>query len=118
MQPVKDRYRAAAQAGARFALSVVVNYEVVRYLRLRGSTRMERDYHSLVSNWTLVELTSADWDTAADLWVARHRKGRPIEDADLLIAVTALKAGAVLVTNNTRHYADLGLTLENWMASP
>jgi hypothetical protein len=31
-----------------------------------------------------------------------------------LIAVIALKAGAALVTNNARHFAGLGLTIENW----
>jgi predicted nucleic acid-binding protein len=34
--------------------------------------------------------------------------------ADLLIAVIALKTGATLVTNNTRHFEGLGLAVENW----
>jgi predicted nucleic acid-binding protein len=55
-----------------------------------------------------------DWRTAADLWASRHRAGKPITDSDLLIAVSALKSGATLATNNLRHFDDLGLSLETW----
>jgi hypothetical protein len=33
------------------------------------------------------------------------------------IAVTALRQDAVLVTNNTTHFDDLGLRLEDWSQS-
>jgi predicted nucleic acid-binding protein len=104
------------RAGAVFVLSILVHFEVTRYLQLRGARQIQRAYQGLVAGWPLVELSTADWDMAAGLWATRHRAGRPIEDADLLIAVTALKSGATLVTNNTRHYEGLGLTLENWMS--
>jgi predicted nucleic acid-binding protein len=115
IQPAKDRILAATRGGAEFALSLVVHYEVTRYHLLRRTTRLSRLYQQLTADWQRVELTGSDWDKATDLWVMRHRAGRPIEDADLLIAVTALKAGAVLVTNNTRHYEGLGLAMENRM---
>lgn len=45
--------------------------------------------------------------------------GRPVDDFDLLIGSTALAHGLVLVTRNTRHFADIsGLTLENWIDNP
>jgi tRNA(fMet)-specific endonuclease VapC len=115
VQPVKRQFRSVTRDGASFALSMIVHYEVSRYLRLRTATRSRRFYEQLTANWAPIGLTEADWETAIDLWVRRHRAGRPIEDADLLIAVTALKAGAVLVTNNASHFIDLGLTVENWM---
>src|SRR3990172_11197155 len=44
-----------------------------------------------------------------------ERIGRPLDDADLLIACLALVTGATLVTNNTRHFSRIsGLKLENW----
>ncbi|MBI3947438.1 MAG: hypothetical protein HY321_16060 [Armatimonadetes bacterium] len=42
------------------------------------------------------------------------RAGWPIADSDLLIAVCALQAGAMLVTNNAEHFEGLGVTVENW----
>jgi tRNA(fMet)-specific endonuclease VapC len=114
ISPAFERYGEAVAQGARFVLSLVVHYQMTRYLRLTGASRLLRKYTDLIANWTLVGLDREDWDTAIDLWVARHRAGRPIEDADLLIAVTALKAGAILVTNNVSHFDGLGLMAENW----
>jgi len=61
------------------------------------------------------------WDTDAADWYAeiRHQlvsTGQPIGEMDMMIAAHALSAGAVLVTNNTRHYEriDAPLILENW----
>lgn len=47
------------------------------------------------------------------LKAARERRGRPIEDADAVIAATALVNGFALATRNTRDFEDLGLTLIN-----
>lgn len=95
-------------------LSPVVHYEVVRYLKLKNSLRVLREYNVLAATWERLEVVGSDWETASDLWAARHRAGAPITDADLLVAVTALKTGATLVTNNINHFGGLGLTLENW----
>lgn len=56
--------------------------------------------------------------------VARHfgtlkseleKKGKPVDDADLLIAGIALAHDAVLVSNNIGHFTRIeGLKLENW----
>ncbi len=61
------------------------------------------------------------WDTDAADWYAeiRHQlvsTGRPIGEMDMMIAAHALSAGAVLVTNNRRHYEriEAPLLLENW----
>ena len=61
------------------------------------------------------------WDADAADWYAeiRHQlvsTGQPIGEMDMMIAAHALSAGAVLVTNNSRHYARIGapLILENW----
>ncbi len=44
-------------------------------------------------------------------------KGRPCGDMDMLIASTAMAQGAVLVTDNLRHFEEIdGLTLANWLA--
>ena len=44
-----------------------------------------------------------------------QKTGELLPDADLLIAATAIDAGAVLVTGNTKHFCRIsGLLLENW----
>ena len=61
------------------------------------------------------------WDSEAADWYAeiRHQlvsSGQPIGELDMMIAAHALSAGAVLVTNNSRHYEriEAPLILENW----
>lgn len=61
------------------------------------------------------------WDSDAADWYAeiRHQlisTGQPIGELDMMIAAHALSVGAVLVTNNNRHYEriDAPLILANW----
>jgi tRNA(fMet)-specific endonuclease VapC len=61
------------------------------------------------------------WDADAADWYAeiRHQltsAGQPIGELDMMIAAHALSAGAVLVSNNSRHYQRIQapLMLDNW----
>ena len=61
------------------------------------------------------------WQIEAAHWYAgiRHQlksAGTPIGEMDLMIAAHSLAVGAVLVTNNTRHFEriDAPLRLANW----
>ena len=52
---------------------------------------------------------------ASSIAAQLHRTGTPIGSMDAMIAGHALAAGAVLVTNNTRHFSRVsGLMLDNW----
>lgn len=108
-------FNAARQTGdTRFVLGPVVDYEIRRYLLLKGASRNLAQYDALIAHWDKPPFDEAHWAQSATLWAERHRVGRPIEDADLLIAVTALRQDAVLVTHNTAHFEGLGLRLEDW----
>jgi len=112
---VRTRYDALkSEADMGFVLSPVVDYEIRRYLLLKGATRNLAQYETLILDWDKPLFDQAHWAHSATLWAERHRLGRPIEDADLLIAVTAIQKNSVLVTNNTLHFKDLGLRLEDW----
>lgn len=61
------------------------------------------------------------WDAdAADRYAdIRHQlisSGQPIGEMDMMIAAHSLSAGAVLVTNNARHYSRIAapIMLEDW----
>ena len=54
---------------------------------------------------------------AGDLMASRHRKGRPGELRDTMIAGIVLAQHAALATRNTAHFDDVPVTLINpWVA--
>lgn len=69
----------------------------------------------------LLATSTAPWDeSAADLHgklrAALRSRGTPIGDFDEMIAAHALSLGAILVTDNTRHFKLIeGLAIENWI---
>jgi len=115
IDPVSQQFAQAANQGDQFFLSPVVDYEIRRYLDLKGARRSLDRYQSLVRSWTPSLLETPDWHRAAMLWAERHRRGLGIEDADLLIAVTALKEEAVLVSHNGSDFKELGLRIDDWL---
>ena len=50
---------------------------------------------------------------AGDLMALRHRRGRPVELRDTMIAGIALAQHATLVTRNTAHFEDTSIPLVN-----
>ena len=65
--------------------------------------------------------TTLPWDVSAaeahgNLRAKLRVAGTPIGDMDEMIAAHALSLGAVLVTDNLKHFARVdGLALENWL---
>lgn len=53
---------------------------------------------------------------AGDLMAARHKKGRPVELRDTMIAGIVLAQRATLATRNTAHFEDIDVPVVNpWM---
>ena len=115
MTAVDARLRALRPSD--WCISAVTRAELQFGVALRpDATRVAR----IVETFLAVAHTAA-WDAhAAD----RHghvradlrRAGTPIGDFDEMIAAHALALGAVVVTDNIRHFERIGgLTLENWL---
>lgn len=109
--------RLAALVPASVCVSVMTRAEL-QY----GLKRLPADHRlNLAVNQFLKIVRILPWDAEAADWYAQIRHqllsaGQPIGEMDMMIAAHALSAGAVLVTNNVRHYEriDAPLILENW----
>lgn len=64
-------------------------------------------------NHRVVPFDVAAAEQAGDLMASRHKKGRPVELRDTMIAGIVLAHHATLATRNTSHFADLSLPLIN-----
>jgi len=90
---------------------------------LYGLKRLSADHRLHLAVRQFLKIVRVpSWDAEAADWYAsiRHQLitvGQPIGELDMMIAAHSLSAGAVLVTNNVRHYEriEAPLILENWV---
>ena len=92
----------------------VVWYEVRRGLLQRDAKGQMMRFTLLFSGFEWQDYTLNDWTLASELWAKRSLLGKPVGDADLMIAVFAINRNAILVTDNEKDFVDLGVTIENW----
>ncbi len=63
----------------------------------------------------VVEVSRATMETFGSLKADLERRGKVVDDFDLIIGSTALVLNYALVTNNERHYRHIpGLRVDNW----
>ena len=102
--------------GGQLCISVVSEAELLYGVKAKGSPRT---LASTVADF-LRRLTVLDWTRAAardyaDIRAKLESAGTSIGNMDLMIAAHARSAGAVLVTNNEKHFLRVeGLKVENW----
>lgn len=115
-ETIINRFRQESTQGNEFVMIPVVYYEVSRWLKERGATRLQTEFDDLCSEFPLLSTSKDIWDKASDLYVHTRKIGRPVgSDADLLIASYCLLNNCTLITNNTKHFENIeGLSYENW----
>lgn len=97
------------------ALSAITRYEILRgYKRTNATTQLAR-FQVFCQQAIILPIDDIVVEQAAELWSQAQAGGHPDNDADLIIAATALAHQRVLATGNTRHFSWIpGLTLEDW----
>ncbi len=97
------------------AFSAMTRYEIIRGLHLKKAATQLARFEAFCRHCLVLPITDAIFDRAAELWPRAHRAGHARNDADLLIAATAVEHGRVLVTGNEPHFAWIDeLVLQDW----
>ncbi len=112
-----QKFQEVLKADARILICPIVFYEVARGLYHKNAEKQLGALKILVEESEWCEFDSEIWDTSAQLWANCRKNGMPTGhglDKDILIAAQVRKQNAILVTNNTRHFRNLGITYENW----
>jgi tRNA(fMet)-specific endonuclease VapC len=113
---VIDLFEALYDDGHVFIISAINYYEITRGLTLPKFQKKRERFQAFLSKTEIVMLNVEILDLASSIYQQLKPLGRLIEDADTLIAATALHEKAILVTDNTKHFARVpGLQLENWI---
>ncbi len=99
----------------RFTFSSMTRYEVVRGLKAKQAARQLQQFDAFCQHSLILPVTDAVLDRTADLWATANAAGHPRDDADLIIAATAIEHGLILVTGNGSHFGWIsGLTVQDW----
>lgn len=102
----------------RLAFSAITVYEIVRGLQAKQAHQQLAGFLRTVGTSQVHPVSLPVLMRAARLWAEARQGGHPHNDADLIIAATALEAQRVLVTGNTSHYSWIpGLKLADWRTS-
>jgi len=114
---IESKLQKGLGENADILISPIVFYEIARGLYRRNMSRHVGFFESLAAEFRWCDLTKSTWDAGARLWASCRKRGTPTGegiDRDVLIAVQAREQGAVVVTNNIRHFQYLGVHCEAW----
>ena len=96
-------------------ISAITRYEVLRGFKQQNAVTQLARFEVFCQNSIVLPLDNATFDLASDLWSLARTNGHPCNDADLLIAATALQHNRLLITGNTRHFEWIpGLSIADW----
>ena len=97
------------------SFSAITFYEVVRGMLAHRAPKQLANFLERADDSDVIPISLPILLRAANLWAAARAGGHPSDDADLIIAATALEVGRVLVTGNTAHFSWIpGLRIEDW----
>ena len=96
-------------------LSIITYYEIVSGLKHRDAKKQLDSFLGFASQNTILFLTKESATTSAEMYANLRKKGRPIDDIDLLIAGIAVSNNLVLATNNESDFKRIkDLEIVNW----
>lgn len=96
-------------------LSIITYYEILSGLKYKDALKQMALFLEFVKHNTILPLTEDSVAISSALYTNLRKKGKLIDDIDILIAGVALSNNLALVTNNEGHFKNIkGLKILNW----
>ena len=100
----------------KLTINIISYYEILRGLKDLGNEKKLRKFDDFIQENELISIEKETIETAAEIYAYLKKKGNLIEDADILMASTAIVEDLVLITNNINHFKRVKrLKLDNWL---
>lgn len=112
---VNRKLEEVRRLGKKVFVSCITYYEIKRGLLALNATRQLADFNSLFRIYPILYLDIEIIETACRIHANLKNKGRTIQDADVLIAATAITRGLILVSNDSDMLRVEEINLENWV---
>lgn len=117
-QKINNKLEEVRFLGEDVFISCITYFESKRGLLYANATRQLSDLNELCRIYRIVFLDSLDIvEKACEIHANLKRKGTPIQEADVLIAATAITRGLIVVSNDSDLIRVEGLSLENWLST-
>ncbi|WP_228036480.1 PIN domain-containing protein [Dolichospermum flos-aquae] len=101
--------------GAEIFISCITYYEIKRGLISLNATKQLVDFHGFCNDYPVLFLDDLEIiEKSCEINAKLKAKGTPIQDADVLIAATAIVRDLILVSNDSDLLKIEELKLENW----
>ncbi len=110
--------RASAAEGCEFAISAIVQCELLYGIARKGSAKLQAAYAVQMRYLKVLPLEPTVGPHYAHVRASLESTGLPLSANDLLIAAHAQALNAILVSANKAFGHVPGLRLENWLQAP
>jgi tRNA(fMet)-specific endonuclease VapC len=115
-EKIKNKLREVEIQQESLFISCITYYEVKRGLLYANATRKLSGFTQLCRRARVLYLDDIEIiERASDIHSNLKRRGTPIQDADILIAATAITHGLILVSNDSDMLRVAGIIIENWV---
>ena len=96
--------------------TVVNKFEIIRGFRWKKSKKKENMARGFIDKLMLFSFDDDVIEIASNIYADLRKRGKSIEDADILIAAIVMANNGTLVTNNTKHFGNIKqLKVVNWV---
>ena len=113
---IAEKVNDVTDKGAKIFLSIVTDYEIQRGLFAVNATTQLKNYEILRQQYQLLWIDNLEISkTAAEIHADLKQKGQIIQDADILIAATAIVNNLTVVTGDNHFLRISNLKVENWL---
>ena len=100
----------------KLTINIISYYEILRGLKDLGNEEKLKWFEGFIQENELVSIRKDTVEKTAEIYVYLKKEGNLIEDADILMASTAIVEDLVLITNNIKHFKRVkGLRIDNWI---
>lgn len=115
-QKITNKLEELRLQGRKVFISGISYYEIKRGLLAVNATSKLSAFNNLCRRYRILLLDDIEIiERAAEIHADLKRRGKPIQDTDILIAATALRHSLILVSNDSDLLRVRGITVENWL---
>ena len=102
----------------KLTINIISYYEILRGLKDLGNEGKLLRFEEFIQENELISIRKDTVEKAAEIYAYLKKEGNLIEDADILMAATAIVEELILITNNIKHFKRVkGLEVDNWIGN-